>query len=88
MTTKVNDVYAGGQFVTASVTHFTVSKVGLAASDLEAVYKTVASKATPILIGDIDSDAVRVAVENNGSWTAADLEAALGAGYTVADFAY
>ena len=86
MTTKVNDVYAAGQFVTASVTHFT--KTGMAEADLETIYKTVASKATPILVGAIDGNDVRVAVENNGSWTAADMDTALGGDFSVADFAY
>jgi hypothetical protein len=88
MTTKVNDVYAAGQFVTASVTHFTITKTGMAEADLETIYKTVASKATPILVGAIDGNDVRVAVENNGSWTAADMDTALGGDFSVADFAY
>lgn len=88
MTTKVNDVYAAGQFALASVTHFTLGHVGMVDADMELVYKTLATKATPIMIGAIDSDEVRVAIENTGAWTAADLATALGAGWTAVDFDY
>lgn len=88
MTTKVNDVTAKGQFVTGSVVHFTLGHTGMVDADIAAVYKTIAQKSTPILIGTIDTDTVRVAVENDGSWLAADIATAMGAGWTCVDFAY
>ena len=88
MTAKVNDVYAAGQFMVGSLAHFTVTHSGMASSDLELIYKTVATKGTPVIIGAIDGDDVRVAVENSSGWTTADLTTALGAGFSAADFAY
>jgi len=49
---------------------------------------TVELRATLVIIGAVDAGDMRVAVENNDSWTAATLASALGAGWTVADFAY
>ena len=88
MVDKVHNDYLAGQFVTASLTHFTLGLAGMAASDLEHVYKTLATRATTVIIGAIAGDEVRVAVENNGAWDAAGLEAALGGAWTAADFAY
>ena len=48
--------------------------------------ETVGTRATVVILG---ANGARIAVENNGAWAdAAALEAALGAGYTVADFDY
>jgi|TARA_R110000772_G_scaffold3706_11_gene13263 hypothetical protein len=88
MTTKVNDVTAKGQFVTGSVVHFTLGHTGMVDTDIEAVYKAISAKSTPIMIGTIDTDTVRVAVENDGSWAADDIATAMGAGWTCVDFAY
>ena len=79
MTTKVNDVTAKGQFVTGSVVHFTLGHTGMVDTDIEAVYKAISAKSTPIMIGTIDTD---------GSWAADDIATAMGAGWTCVDFAY
>lgn len=88
MVDKVNDVYADGQFVTASLTHFTLGLTGMVAADLAHVYKTVSAHATVVMIGAIDTAEVRVAVENNGAWTATALATALAGTWTAVDFAY
>jgi hypothetical protein len=87
---NANENYEAGQFAVGSLTHFTLGHTGLADSDMEEVYKVLSTKGTPVIIGAIDSDTVRVAVENANGWTAAELVAALGDGtnWTVVDFAY
>jgi len=88
MTTKVNNTWAVGQFVTGSVDHFTLTAGGaIVATDLEAITVAVAQKATIVLIGALGDTTLNIAIENDGAWTAADLEAAL-TGYTVAVLAY
>lgn len=47
--------------------------------------ETASTRATVVILG---AGAARIAVENNGAWTAADLQAALGGNYVVADFDY
>ena len=90
MALKVNDVYTAGQFAVGSLSHFTLGHTGMAASDMEEIYKVLSTKGTPVIIGAIDSDTVRVAVENANGWTAAELVLALGTGsdWTAVDFAY
>ena len=80
---KAHESYDAGQFLTGSLVHFDISNVdGIVAKD---VVETASTRATVVILG---ADGARIAVENNGAWTAASLEAALGAGYTVADFDY
>ena len=89
MVTKVHESYDAGQFLTGSLNHFTVANAddqGAAiAVDAKHLVETVGTRATVVILG---ADAARIAVENNGAWTAATLEAALGADYTVADYTY
>ena len=85
---KVHESYDAGQFLTGSLTHFTVGLTGMAASDMKHLVETAGTRATVVVPGDIAADAVRIAVENNGAWTDATLDAALGGAWTVADFAY
>jgi len=80
---KANEVYSAGQFLTASLTHFTVTHT--TAVVLKHLVETTSTRATVVILGDAGA---RIAVENNGAWTAATLQSALGAGYTVADFDY
>ena len=80
---KANEVYSAGQFLTASLSHFTVTHT--TAVVLKDLVETTSTRATVVILGD---GGARIAVENNGAWTAATLQAALGAGYTVADFDY
>jgi hypothetical protein len=83
MVAKVHESFDAGQFLTGSLTHFTVTHT--AAVDMKVLVETASTRATVVILG---ADGGRIAVENNGAWTAASLEAALGAGYTVADFDY
>jgi uncharacterized protein len=85
---KVHESYDAGQFLTGNLNHFTVTKTGMASADMKAIVETTGTKATVVLLGAIDGNDVRIAVENNGAWDAAGLDAALGADFTVADFAY
>jgi len=85
---KAHESYDAGQFLTASLTHFTIAKTGMAAADMKALVETTSTRATVVILGAIASGATRIAVENNGSWTAATLTAALGAGWTATVFAY
>ena len=55
---------------------------------LKELVETTSGRATVVIVGSIDDDTGRVAVENNGAWTAATLEAALGGTWTVTDFTY
>jgi hypothetical protein len=80
---KAHESYDAGQFLTASLSHFTVTHT--TAVVLKDLVETTSTRATVVILGDAGG---RIAVENNGAWTAATLEAALGAGYTVADFTY
>ena len=80
---KAHETSDAGQFLTGSLTHFTVKHTSTV--DLTVLVETASTRATVVILG---ADGARIAVENNGAWTAASLEAALGAGYTVADFDY
>jgi len=80
---KAHESYDAGQFLTGSLTHFTVTHTS--AVDMKVLVETASTRATVVILG---ADGARIAVENNGAWTAAKLEAELGAGYTVADFDY
>ena len=83
MVAKVHESYDAGQFLTGSLVHFDIANPG--GIDAKHVVETAATRATVVILGD---GAARIAVENNGAWDAAGLEAALGAGYTVTDFVY
>ena len=88
MVAKVHESYDAGQFLTGSLNHFTVSHddgAGDTTVDKKHLVETAGTRATVVILG---ADGGRIAVENNGAWDAAGLEAALGAGYTVADFDY
>ena len=80
---KVHESYDAGQFLTAGLVHFSVSHTG--AVVMKHLVETASMRATVVILGDAGA---RIAVENNGAWTAATLEAALGAGWTVTDFVY
>ena len=86
-------VYSSGQFLTGNLQHFTLTHVGLAATDMQHIVDTVQLRATVVVIGAIATNDIRIAVENNGAWTAATLDAALeptdsSTDWTVADFDY
>ena len=85
---KVHESYDAGQFLTGNLNHYTVTKTGMASGDMKAIVETTGTKATVVLLGAIDGNDVRIAVENNGAWDAAGLDAALGADFSVADFTY
>ena len=74
---KANEVYSSGQFLTASLSHFELTKTGLAAGDMKHIVETISTRATVVILGAINGTKVKVAVENNGAWTAATLDAAL-----------
>ena len=78
---KVHESYDAGQFLTGSLVHFTIAGT----IDMKHLVETISTRATVVILG---AGGERVAVENNGAWDAAGLEAALGAGYTVTDFTY
>ena len=80
---KAHESYDAGQFLTGSLVHFEISHT--AAVDMKHLVETASTRATVVILG---AAGARIAVENNGAWDAAGLEAALGAGYTVADFDY
>ena len=79
---KAHESYDAGQFLTGSLIHFSITGSPI---DMKHLVETISTRATVVILG---AGGERVAVENNGAWDAASLEAALGAGYTVADFAY
>lgn len=83
MVAKVHESFDAGQFLTGSLNHFTIANAG--GIDMKHLVETVGTRATVVILG---AGGERIAVENNGAWDAAGLEAALGAGYTVTDFAY
>ena len=90
MVAKVHESFDAGQFLTGSLAHFTIANfeadgVTPKAIDMKHLVETVGTRATVVILG---AGGERIAVENNGAWDAAGLEAALGAGYTVTDFAY
>ena len=64
---KVHETYAAGQF-TGNLNHFTVTKTGMASSDPKAIIEGTGTRATVVLVGAIDGNDVRIAVENNGAW--------------------
>ena len=80
---KAHESYDAGQFLTASLSHFTVTHT--TAVVLKDLVETTSTRATVVILG---ASGARIAVENNGAWTAATLQAALGAGWTVTDFDY
>lgn len=84
MVAKVHESFDAGQFLTGSLVHFDIAN-GVDAVDAKHLVETVGTRATVVILG---ASAERVAVENNGAWNAADLAAALGGNYTVADFVY
>ena len=61
---KVHESYDAGQFLTGNLNHFTVTKTGMAASDMKAIVETTGTRATVVLLGAIDGNDVRIAVEN------------------------
>jgi len=79
---KVHESYDAGQFLTGNLNHFTIAHASIVIKDL---VETASMRATVVLVG---AGGARIAVENNGAWTAATLETALGAGWTVTDFVY
>ena len=83
MVAKVHESFDAGQFLTGSLNHFTIANPG--GIDMKHLVETVGTRATVVILG---ANGERIAVENNGAWDAASLEAALGAGYTVTDFDY
>lgn len=93
MVTKVHESFDAGQFLTGNLNHFTVSYddgAGDTTVSNKVLVETAGTRATVVILGANGGAgaSVRIAVENNEAWTAAGLEAALGAGWTVADFAY
>lgn len=82
--TKTHDDWSAGQFLTGNLNHFSIAKAA-GSIVIKDVVATASMRATVVLVGDGGG---RIAVENNGAWTAATLEAALGAGWTVTDFTY
>lgn len=88
---RTHESYDAGQFLTGSLVHFDISNgleadnVTPVAIDMKHLVETASTRATVVILGD---GGFRIAVENNGAWDAAGLEAALGGDYTVADFAY
>ena len=82
--TKTHDDWSAGQFLTGNLNHFSIAK-GAGSIVIKDVVAVASMRATVVLVGD---GGARIAVENNGAWTAATLEAALGAGWTVTDFTY
>lgn len=83
MVAKVHESYDAGQFLTGSLVHFTIANVN--GIDMKVLVETVGTRATVVILG---AGGERIAVENNGAWDAAGLQAALGGTYTVTDFAY
>ena len=81
---KVHESYDAGQFLTGSLVHFDITKT---AGSIVAkhIVETVGTRATVVILG---AGAARVAVENNGAWSAASLTAALADDYTATDFDY
>ena len=84
MVAKVHESFDAGQFLTGSLAHFTIGN-GVDAVDMKHLVETVGTRATVVILG---AGGERIAVENNGAWDAAGLQAALGGNYVVADFAY
>jgi hypothetical protein len=78
---KAHESYDAGQFLTGSLTHFAIGGTVV----VKHLVETASTRATVVILG---ADGGRIAVENNGAWTAASLQAALGGDYTVADFDY
>ena len=84
-------VAADAQFIAGSLSHFTLADASTDASTaayLKDAVQGIQSKATIVIIGEAAAGGWRFAVENNGAWDAAGLDAALGADFSVADFAY
>jgi len=81
--TKTHDTWSEGQFLTGNLVHFSIAHTG--AIVIKDLVEAASMRATVVLVGD---GGARIAVENNGAWTAATLQAALGTGWTVTDFDY
>ena len=100
MVTKVHEAFNAGQFLTGNLNHFSVTTANFDASTADVPFaaakkklvETAGTRATVVLLGTLvdgsSEGTIRIGVENNGAWTAATLEAALGAGWAVADFVY
>ena len=87
---KAHESYDAGQFLTGSLVHFDIANFEAdgttpKAVDMKVLVETASTRATVVILG---ADGARIAVENNGAWSAADLQAALGGNYAVADFDY
>ena len=78
---KAHESYDAGQFLTGSLVHFSIGGT----IDMKHLVETASTRATVVILG---AGGARIAVENNGAWDAASLQAALGGDYTVADFDY
>lgn len=78
---RTHESYDAGQFLTGSLVHFDIAGTVVA----KHVVETVGTRATVVILG---AGANRVAVENNGAWTAASLTEALGGDYVATDFDY
>ena len=88
MVAKVHESFDAGQFLTGSLNHFTISYddgAGDTTVNKKHLVETVGTRATVVILG---AGGERIAVENNGAWDAAGLQAALGGNYVVADFDY
>ena len=85
---KVHESYNAGQFLSGNLNHFTATKTGMADADIKHLVETTSMRATVVILGVVATNDCRIAVENNGAWTDSTLQTALGAGWTVADFAY
>lgn len=103
MVDKVNESYNPGQFLTGNLNHFSVTFADFDASTGDVAFyaarkhlvETTTTRGTVVLLGElVDGTAegtIRIAVENNGAWTATTLAAALNvgtSGWVVADFVY
>lgn len=87
MVAKIHEAYNAGQFLTGSLVHFEVDN-GTGTVDNKVLVEAVSMRATVVILG-VNGGAgatVRIAVENNGAWTASALATATG--YTVAAFTY
>jgi len=78
--TKTHDTWSAGQFLTGNLAHFTITST--AAIVIKHLVETTSMRATVVLLGDAGA---RIAVENNGAWSALSLSAAL-SGQTEAEW--
>lgn len=73
--------YAPAQVLTGSLIHFTVDFVA-GATDYDNAFihgamLTIGTRATIVMMGDFNTNAIRIAVENSSDWTEASLQVAL-----------